>query len=177
MKKIVISFTLAILALFTPYQTIKSQSKQSTSKIDLIINLTKFIDWSGNAVFLNSKQQLYVLADNNLLINYEVGQSNKTFHNNWQIVCTSKVEDFEEGSVVFITKEKHNYIEDIIRLSAEKNILTITEEHKSFCSDGGMINIADKAKGHKFEINNKIIQEKSLNISSKVLALAKIYDE
>jgi hypothetical protein len=177
MKNVVLSFVLLTSILLSVVPTIKSQSKASVEKIELIIKLTKFIDWYGKNEALNSKQLLYVLTDNELPINYEIRTQKNTIYKNWKVICTKTIEDFEEGAAVFISKNKKSYTNKVIALSADKNILTITEEDNNFCSQGGMINISGKNNGHKFEINYKIIQQKSLNISSKVLALAKIYDE
>lgn len=177
MKTLISSTILVSIILFIFTQNINSQSNTTAQKIESIIKLTKFIDWAGKNEMLNSKQLLYVLADNQVQINYEIDSKRNTTYQNWQIVVTESIKDFEEGSVVFITKQKHKYISDVINLSQAKNILTIAEENNGFCTNGGMINIAKRDNGHKFEINYKIIQQKSLNISSKVLALAKIYNE
>ena len=177
MKRVVLYLGLLIFVLQGSIQKAESQSTASINKIDLIIKLTKFIDWSGKNEALNSKQLLYVLTDSSLPVNYEIRSQKKTVYQNWQVICTKTIEDFEEGSAVFITKNKKEYTDKVIELSTEKDILTITEDDNNFCSRGGMINISKKEEGHKFEINYKIIQQKSLNISSKVLALAKIYDE
>jgi hypothetical protein len=177
MKTIILSFVLAIIVSLTFAHNINSQPDASVEKIESIIKLTKFIDWSGKNEILNSKQLLYVLTDKQIPINYEISSKKNAVYQNWQIVFTESIRDFDEGSVVFITKQKHSYINDVIKLSQAKNILTIAEENNDFCTKGGMINIARRNNGHKFEINYKIIQQKSLNISSKVLALAKIYNE
>jgi len=177
MKKFVLINTLIASILFATSFQVKSQSKNSLKKIELIIQLTRFIDWSQNNEFSDSKQLLYVISDHNFPLNYEIRSKRNAIYKNWQIIYSEKVNDVKNGSVVFITKEKQHYVKELIRLSAQKEILTIAEDQINFCSEGGMINIANENNRQKFEINYKIIQEKSLNISSKVLALAKIYDE
>lgn len=177
MKKVAFINILIISILITSIQQLKSQSETSVNKIELIIQLAKFIDWSKNNEFSGTKQMLYVISDNKLPINYEIQSKRSAFYKSWQIICSDRISNFENGSVVFITKEKHQYVKNLIELSAQKDILTIAEDQQNFCSEGGMINIANENNGQKLEINYKIIQEKSLNISSKVLALAKIYNE
>lgn len=177
MKKVIAISLLIISILIAPGILLKSQSNASIKKVELIIQLAKFIDWSKNNEFSDAKQILYVISDNSLPINYEILTKRNAVYKNWQIICSERINNFENGSVVFITKEKHDYVRELIRLSAHKDILTIAEDQKNFCSEGGMINITNENNGQKFEINYKIIQQKSLNISSKVLALAKIYDE
>ncbi len=177
MKTFILSSTLVTIISLTSIQNINSQPNTSIEKIESIIKLTKFINWAGKNEILNSKQILYVLTENQIPVNYEIGSKKSAIYQNWRIVFTESIKDFEEGSVVFISKQKNSYINDVIKISQEKNILTIADENNDFCTKGGMINIARRNNGHKFEINYKIIQRKSLNISSKVLALAKIYNE
>ena len=177
MKRVSLSFILIICIFLSSVQKSISQSNATLEKIEMIIQLTRFIDWSEKNESLNSKQLLYVLTDNNLSVNYEIRSKQNDIYKNWQIKCTETISNFEEGAAVFVTKDKNAYSKKVIELSKDRNILTIAEENNSFCSKGGMINISDRNNSPKFEINYKIIQQKSLNISSKVLALAKIYDE
>lgn len=153
-----------------------AQQTNSISKVESIIQLTKFIDISGNSEFLHNKRMLYVLANYNSPINIELRSKKDIFYKNWQIICCDKLSEFEAGSVVFITKEKQKLTAEIINLSTKKDILTISENDENFCMKGGMINLLEKEDKIRFEINYRIIQNKSLEISSKILALAKIYD-
>lgn len=177
MKKVAFVTVLTLNLLLVSIQSNNAQSNAISKKVDLIIKLAKFIDWTGENEVLNSTQLLYIITDNNLVINYEINSNRNTNYQKWQVVFTQKVIDFEDGSVVYVTKQKPCEAGELIKYAADKNILTISEQNNNFCSEGGMINITPENNGHKFEINYKIIQQKSLNISSKVLALAKIYDE
>jgi len=153
-----------------------AQGTKSFSKIESIIQLTKFIDISGNSGFLNQKRMLYVITNTNSPINIELRSKKDIIYKNWQIICSDKLNEFEPGSVVYITKEKQKLASEIIGISTKKDILTVSENDESFCSKGGMINLLEKEDKIRFEINYRIIQNKSLEISSKILALAKIYD-
>ncbi len=153
-----------------------AQDEAYRKKIQAVINLTRFIDWSQNEAFKNGKKRLYVLIEKNTRINYELKYENTATFRDWQVVCTENICDFENGSVVFVTGSKEKYIAEIIGISRKKEILTVSENDNTFCARGGMINIRDYNNQIKFEINYKIIQDKSLDISSKLLALSKIYN-
>jgi hypothetical protein len=173
-------FTLAILTLIfiqlTGFKTF-SQDEAYNKKIQAIINLTRFVDWSQNDAFRNGSKRLYVLTAKNAPLNYELKYENNASYRNWQVVCIEKIDDFENGSVVFVTKSKEKYTGAIIQISSKKDIITVSENSSTFCRNGGMINIQEHDEQIKFEINYKIIQNKSLDISSKLLALSKIYNE
>lgn len=174
------NFTLAILILvfiqITGFKTF-SQDEAYNKKIQAIINLTRFVDWSQNDAFRNGSKTLYVLTAKNIPLNYELKYENNTSYRNWQVVCIEKIDDFEKGSVVFVTKSKEKYADAIIQISNKKDIITVSENSNTFCKRGGMITIRENNNDLKFEINYKIIQNKSLDISSKLLALSKIYNE
>ena len=64
----------------------------------------------------------------------------------------------------------------MIKISQAKEILTISNDIDGFCLIGGMINLKNVRNNIKIEINYKKIQNINMQISSKLLALAKIYD-
>jgi hypothetical protein len=167
---------LSVFCFFTIQAIIPAQEMNELTKVDAIVNLTRFVDWSQNESFNHSDKKLYIIAKNNLFENVQSNIRNNRVYRDWKIVCSEKILNFEDGSVVFITKSKVNYGDEIIRISGEKDILTISDNTSDFCKKGGMINIKENNGQIKFEINYRIIQNKSLDISSKLLALSKIYE-
>jgi hypothetical protein len=156
--------------------TANAQVITNQKKIEAIVNLTRFVDWSHNKSFINSKKRIYVLTEISSEINYEYKTSLNSEYKDWQIICSEKLLDFECGSVIFITNSKKNYANKVIGQSGSKDLLTISDNMEEFCRNGGMINLQENKDKLKFEINYRIIQNKSLDISSKLLALSKIYD-
>jgi len=155
---------------------INAQESSELKKLERIVKLSWFIDWSQNKSFNPEKKLIYIVTDNKSAINFQNAKKNSEIFNDWEIICTSKIIDINEGSVVFITKSKEQYNDLIIKASTKKNILTIAENSDSFCNNGGMINIINISGQIKFELNYRIIQNKSIDISSKLLALSKIYE-
>jgi len=168
---------LLILALiFSGLQMLNAQSNSEQVKLERIVKLSWFIDWSQNKSFSAEKKRLYVLSDDISCQNFkDLSKNNPKFHD-WEIICINKNSEIKEGSVVFISKVKEKYIDWIINISTTKDILTIADNSDNFCNKGGMINIIENAGQIKFEVNYRIIQNKSIDISSKLLALSKIYD-
>ena len=152
------------------------QNYINQNKIEAIIQLAKFVDWSQNRTFCNSKRLLYILTDNQLTVNNELRPKNLLNFKNWQIKYSNNLNEIEKGSVIFITKGEKENVKKAINLSKTEDVITISDNMPNFCQKGGMINLIEKGEEIEFEINYRIIQNKSLVISSKVLALAKIYD-
>jgi hypothetical protein len=154
----------------------KSQENSEQKKLEVIVKLSRFIDYSQNKSFNSEKKLLYIITDNKSCAGYKGSLANSTMIKGWEIICTDKILDFKEGSVLFITKNKEKFTTEIIKISEKKDILTISENSVNFCTKGGMINIIEGRDQIKFEINYRIIQNKSIDISSKLLALSKIYN-
>jgi hypothetical protein len=170
-RLLLISFCITLTA-----KDIHSQENTERKKIEAIINLSKFVDWSQNKSFLQNEKKLYILVDAKAFKNYELVIKNSSICHSWKIIYVDKPVDFEEGSVVFISHSMVQITDVIIRISTSKDILTISDNINDFCEKGGMININENKGQLKFEINYRNIQDKSLDISSKLLALSKIYE-
>ncbi len=167
--KFVVTYTFMHLAIYSV-----AQKTINIEKIDAIINLTKFIDWNPTYNKLGSSKSIIILSDKNSSINYEIQSKSNFKYKNWQIICSNKYDQINNGSIVFITNEQKSKVHDLIRISKVKNILTISDNIDNFCTSGGMINIKIQDGKYRFEINYKEIQNQNIEISSKLLALAKI---
>jgi hypothetical protein len=165
-----------MLFLFGNHITSKSQENPEQKKLEVIVKLSRFIDYSQNKSFNSEKKLLYIITDNKSCAEYMNSSKNTAMIKGWEIICTDKMLDFKEGSVLFITKHKEKLASEIIKISEKKDVLTISENSGDFCSNGGMINIIASHNSINFEINYRIIQNKSIDISSKLLALSKIYN-
>jgi len=157
---------------------ISSHAQQSInqSKIEAIVQLAKFVDWSQNRTFSEQNRMLYILCNAYDKISVQNLSNNNPGFKNWNIKYCKSLSEITNGSVIFITKNQKENYKQVINLSKTKDIITISDNIEYFCKNGGMINLIDEGNKVKFEINYRLVQNKSLEISSKVLALAKIYD-
>lgn len=171
-----ISKTLLFLALLFVNSQAHAQENSEQKKLERIVKLSWFIDWSQNKSFKSEEKIIYIVTDEKAAKNFQNAAIKNDIFSEWKIICTNKIIDITEGSVVFITKSKEQLDKWIINLSEKKDILTIAENSDNFCNNGGMINIINISGQIKFEVNYRIIQNKSIDISSKLLALSKIYE-
>lgn len=155
--------------------TLNAQEYIATRTINVIINLTKFIDWAPENASTSSKNTIIILSDKNSSINYELQSKNNFKYKNWQIICSDNYDEIIDGTIIFITNNKKAKAQDLIKISKTKDILTMADNIDDFCEAGGMINIKNQDEKYQFEINYQEIKKKDMEISSKLLALAKIY--
>jgi len=153
-----------------------AQNSIGNKNLETIINLTKFVQYNNNS-YNNSKNKiLYIITDKNTHFSYEIKTRSKFTYKNWQVICSETINNIAKGSVIFLMTKKNDKIKKVIKISQTKEILTISNNIDSFCLIGGMINIRKVNNNVKFDINYKEISKNNMQISSKLLALAKIYD-
>lgn len=90
-----------------------------------------------------------------------------------KIVQYSADQNFEECDVLLISKDEELDYEGILRKLKGTGILTIGESN-SFFANNGIINFVEGQNGNYFfEINQSVALQEELQISSKLLKLAK----
>lgn len=164
-------FGLIIILTFNFFNT-HAQNNCEQDKLDALINLSKFIDWYP----LQSSEDkvLFIYANDNSLINSENQSKNNFKYKGWQIICSNQPSKIVNHAIVFITHEKKSNVQEIINLSAEKQILIVGDNIENFCEIGGMINMISRNGSTSFEINYTKIQNQNIEISTKLLTLSKI---
>jgi hypothetical protein len=85
-----------------------------------------------------------------------------------------KIEEVEECDVLFISKNTKEHIKEILKITNEKPLLTVSDS-KGYGEAGVLINfyVAEESK-LRFEINYKKVKESKISINSRLLKNAKI---
>ena len=176
MKNLKLAYlTVLIVNLVVPNYLL-SQNLLNDKNIETVINITKFIRYDSNSYKISKNKILYIITDKNTPISFEIKSRSKFTYKNWQVICKETIDNIPEGSVIYLMTKRNDKIKKVIKISQANKILTISDDIDSFCLIGGMINIKKLDSNVKFEINYKEIRENNMQISSKLLALAKIYD-
>ncbi len=81
--------------------------------------------------------------------------------------------DLTECNILFISSSEKEHIADVINMVKWLPILTIGET-PGFAARGGIINLTLEDNKVRFEVNIGAAKQANLNISSRLLALAKI---
>jgi YfiR/HmsC-like len=82
----------------------------------------------------------------------------------------------KECHILFISASETGRLDEVIRVTNASPVLTISEI-PGFANHGGMINLVLEDNKVRFEVNVEAAREADLNISSRLLALAKIVQQ
>ena len=176
MKNVKNAILLAFIINLITINTMLAQNYVDNKNLETVINLTKFVKFQNNSYKISKDKVLYIIADNHTQINFEIKTSSIFNYKNWKIICSETINSIPAGSVIFLTTKRNDKIKKVINISHDKGFLTISNNIDDFCLIGGMINIKKKNNTLRFEINYKKILKNNMQIDSKLLALAKIYD-
>jgi len=83
------------------------------------------------------------------------------------------LKDLTECNILFVSLSEREHISDVINMVKWLPILTIGET-PGFAARGGIINLTLEDNKVRFEVNIGAAKQANLNISSRLLALAKI---
>ena len=83
------------------------------------------------------------------------------------------LKDLTECNILFISSSEKEHVADVINMIKWLPILTIGET-PGFAARGGIINLTLEDNKVRFEVNIGAAKQANLNISSRLLALAKI---
>jgi len=83
------------------------------------------------------------------------------------------LKDLTECNILFISSSEKEHVADVINMVKWLPILTIGET-PGFAARGGIINLTLEDNKVRFEVNIGAAKQANLNISSRLLALAKI---
>ena len=83
------------------------------------------------------------------------------------------LKDLRECNILFVSSSEKEHLSDVINIVKWLPILTIGET-PGFASRGGIINLTLEGNKVRFEVNVEASKQANLNISSRLLALARI---
>ena len=81
--------------------------------------------------------------------------------------------DLKDCNILFVSSSEKEHLDDVIRMVKSLPILTIGET-PGFAMHGGIINLTLEGNKVRFEVNIEAAKQANLNVSSRLLALAKI---
>ena len=83
------------------------------------------------------------------------------------------LKDLKDCNILFVSSSETQHIDDVVNMVKWLPILTIGET-PGFATRGGIINLILEGNKVRFEVNNEAAKQANLNISSRLLALARI---
>jgi hypothetical protein len=144
-------------------------------KAAFLLNFTKFVQWPADA-FANATSPFVI----GIVGNDTVGDSlretipGKAVNGHeLRLRRVSASDDLAQLHMLFITKSDDIRVSDILARVSARAILTIGDA-AGFCSSGGAIQIDVDDSQVRFEVNLDATQRSRLEVSSKLLTLAKV---
>ncbi|MBU0765658.1 MAG: YfiR family protein [Bacteroidetes bacterium] len=165
--------------LIIPFITTAQHYTENEVKAAFIVNFIKFVEWPDTSDSNIEKIKVigiyrknpfgHVLE--NMLKNRMIGGSA------WTVIHLTAPEEIRQCDLLFINNIGQVELTFILNIIEDRSILTIGDNIKDFCQNGGIINYTGTLEKKAFEINKMAAVRQNLEISSKLLYLAELVEE
>jgi len=153
-----------------------AQTREYLLKAGYIEKFTHFIEWP-NTTDINNPNVEFTIAvigrnefDNSLEKIFGEVKINKK---KVRIKYISSINEIENSLILFISKSERNNIDEILKFTSNKPILTIGDT-KGYAENGVIINMFIDKNKLRYEINRTAAEKSGLKISSLLLTSATI---
>ena len=152
-----------------------SSSSEYLIKAGFIYNFAKLVDWPGAAFTQpDSPIVIGILGADPFGPTIDKVLAGKKVNDHAFVIKRLKSPaEAKDCHILFVSASETSRINDAIRLTKSMPILTISEV-PGFANRGGIINLTLEDSRVRFEVNVDAAKAADLNISSRLLALAKI---
>jgi YfiR/HmsC-like len=155
-----------------------SVSSEYLIKAGFIYNFANLVQWPSNAFAQpDSPIVIGILGEGSFgTILDRVLEGKKVNGRAFLVKRLRSVTDLKECHILFVSSSDMTHLTEAIHLVKGMPILTIGEI-PGFAKRGGIINLVIEDNKVRFEVNVEAAKEADLNISSRLLALAKIVQQ
>ena len=148
-------------------------------KAAFILNFARFTEWPENS-FTDRSSPLVIAVVGDDPFGGTLGRviADKAINSHPLTVRkATAAADFTGVNVLFLSGSERSRAQDILRRIKTASILTVSDID-DFCAMGGIIHLTNEQQRIRFEVNLVAAQRAGLNISSKLLGLARaVYTE
>ncbi|HOU97953.1 MAG TPA: YfiR family protein [Bacteroidales bacterium] len=165
------------LTLYSIANTLKAQQfTEYELKSAYLFNFAKFIDFPENT-FSSARDPFLigVIGNEAFLDVLQTVIKGKTINGrNIIAINITQTEDIQNCQIVYFSKTTRSQTLMFLEFLNGKPVVSVGDNIEDFCQSGGIINFTQQNSVKRFEINPNAAQRAKLNISSKLLALARI---
>lgn len=182
MRRLGLLVTIAMVLLpslgFEAHAQVSSVSSEYLIKAGFIYNFANLVQWPSNAFAqADSPIVIGILGEDPFGTVLDRVLAGKKVNGRVFLVKRLKsIPDLKECHIVFVSSSEMTHLVEAIHLVKGMPILTIGEI-PGFAKLGGIINLVLEDNKVHFEVNVEAAKEADLNISSRLLALARIVQE
>ena len=147
-----------------------------TVKAAFLYNFAKFVEWPDDA-FLNDRCSIVlgIFGEDPFGRALDSIKRKTVGARKLVIERSQTLEDLKKCHLIFISRSEKNDLDKIIAQLKDLNVLTVSDI-EGFALKGGVIGLFTAGNKIRFEINVDSAKRNGLQISSKLLKLAKIID-
>jgi len=178
LKKIKINFYINIVLIFLAAISLRAQVLDARVKAAMICRFADFIFWPDSENNSGTKKDslLIITVLGRSPVEPFLQQIASLPVSGKKRVVVRKIEnpdEIGESQILFINTNQKGKIKKILRRIKGRNILTVADT-PGFAEKGIMINFYSDSDRIRFEINQKAVKKSRLDLSSRLLQIARI---
>lgn len=170
-------FFVMVVALFCqPPASGAETGREYQVKAAFFYHFANFVDWPAST-FKNTKGKLRicVIGKDPFGKSLETTLANKSVRSHsFEIRRNPPTQQLSDCHLLYLPASASSKLLALGHQMAKKDVLTVGETHK-FMQQGGMVQFFVDDQKIRFAINTHVINQTNLQVSSKLLRLAKIY--
>ena len=168
-----------LLLLLAPALTSHAQNvSEDQVKAAYVYNFAKFVEWPlRDFVTPNAPLRVCVLDDPSFQSELiRIVKDKSVAGHPVMVVPVDEADQSRDCHILFIGSSQQRQLRHILEDLRENNVLTVGES-RGFMQAGGIINFVLQDDRVQFEVNHKAAKQAGLDVSSRLLAVAKIVVE
>lgn len=155
-------------------QTHAQSMEEETVLAALGLNIVRFTTWPADAQFQRKTTLDFCVVGDNVVQQSFASISNKAIgQKSLNVINLTRLRNLEQCNVLYISELKQNILLQLLAEIRTQPLLTIGKGEE-FAAQGGMIGLENVDGKITMHINLSVVQESNLNISARLLKLAKI---
>jgi hypothetical protein len=169
-----LAFIVALVLLLGANSGRAATASESEVKAAFLYNFTKFVEWPAEAfASTNMPIRLVVFGDDDFAMQLRSLLSDKKAHGrSFEVRTITNPQEAKNCQIVFVASSENRRVPQVLEATRKAPVLTVGESDQ-FIELGGMINLFFEDAQPAFEVNPEPAQKVKLQISSKLLRLAK----
>jgi hypothetical protein len=148
--------------------------EEQTVLAALALNVVRFTTWPAEAqARMKESIEFCVVGDNVVQESFASIDQKAVGNKTLRVINLSRLRNFEECHVLYVSELKQNVLLQVFAEIKKRPLLTIGQGY-DFAVQGGMIGMENVDGKITLHVNLPVVHESNLNISARLLKLAKI---
>jgi YfiR/HmsC-like len=165
------------LALMTPFAEAQPVAGEYEVKAAYLLNFARFVDWRPEALPTGAPLQIGIVGQHPFGRALEDVLRGKSANGHPILLRQLRWEDhLASYHIVFISASEESHLDEILRRLGQQSVLTVSDIDR-FSLRGGIVEFRMVGNRVRFDINRAPARVAHINISSKLLSVARAVHE